>query len=132
MTMDIYTLRQWFGMSRTKLARRLNVTERTVKRWENAKSDWTDKGWVERKPKPNRKAQRMLDEMQRVKDFMEENRITTLPIMGYDWLELHRGDHTQAELDSLTIEVTSGKRITTLKAGVSKKDLREVLSDITK
>ena len=32
------------------------------------------------------------------------------PICGWDWLRQHQNDHTQAEIDSLSIVVSCGNR----------------------
>ena len=52
------------------------------------------------------------------------------PLFGNDWLQKHGLDYTQADIDNLTLTVTSGKREVTVKNKLKRKDLKVVLSTV--
>ena len=55
----------------------------------------------------------------------------TTPLCGQDWLDKHRNDHTQAEIDSLGIELrVCGKVQTRVQSG-QRKD-RGIVRDIVR
>jgi hypothetical protein len=53
------------------------------------------------------------------------------PLCGYDWLHKHQNDHTQAEIDALSIEVTvAGKRLPRVESkDMKRKEAREILRE---
>jgi hypothetical protein len=54
------------------------------------------------------------------------------PLCGSEWLNKHIGDHTQAEIDALGMEIITERHHTTVKAGMTAKNLRTALTAVTK
>ncbi len=50
------------------------------------------------------------------------------PLCGYQWLRGHLQDHTQAEIDALSLEVRiDGKNLPGIEQGTSKKDRKQAM-----
>ena len=45
------------------------------------------------------------------------------------WYREHQNDHTQEEIDNLTIEIITDKSKKTLKAGMKNKDIRNTINN---
>jgi hypothetical protein len=50
------------------------------------------------------------------------------PLCGREWLDKHKYDHTQAEVDALGMEIITPAGKTTVKAGTSKKGLKVIIN----
>jgi hypothetical protein len=54
------------------------------------------------------------------------------PLCGIKWLEQHALDYTWEDFNNETIQISHNNQKTTVKAGISKKDIKQVLKAIIK